>query len=71
VGVLAWVIVASGLPVIQTEPSTDRGSSVKVTVGLFQTDSRSIKDIIMRENATHKIIVARLLPVIKDVALLK
>jgi len=30
---------------------------------LFQTDSRPIKDIIMLENATHKIIVARLLRV--------
>jgi hypothetical protein len=37
----------------------------------FQTDSPTIKDIMMRENATYRIIVAGLLLMNKDVHVLK
>jgi len=53
--------------VIQTESFTDRESSIKAAVGcFFQTDSRAIKDIIMRKKLLTQLLWLTSLLVVKD-----
>ena len=64
---LAFVVRISGVPVIQTESFTDRESSIKAAVGcFFQTDSRAIKDIIMRKKLLTQLLWLTSLLVVKD-----